>query len=279
MNAVEKSTRRGFLRKGGAAALAGAIPLFVPQHVLGSPAAPGANGQIVLGIVGMGQRGNQLLANIPTAGRVAAICDADARKTAAASKKCQAPWKVYRNYRRMLEQRDLDAIIVCPCDHHHVLAGILACQAGKDVYCEKPLSLYIREGRALVNAARKYKRVVQTGTQQRSMEMDRFACEFVRGGGIGKIKWVECVNFNGPLAYPAEGLPAEPIPEGVDWELWQGQAPSRCFNRELFKHWSDGPGRWWGMWQDYSNRQLTGLGAHAFDMVQYALGADETGPV
>ena len=127
------------------------------------------------------------------------------RKTAAVTTKHRADWKIYQDYRKLIEQPDLDAVIVAACDHHHVLASILACQAGKDVYCEKPLSLYIREGRALVTAARKYGRVVQHGTQQRTMEMNRFACEFVRDGGIGKIRAVECVNFKGPIPYPAEG--------------------------------------------------------------------------
>ena len=279
MTALKKTTRRVFLRNGSAATLAAATPSIVARHVLSSPDAPGANEQIVLGIVGMGQRGNQLLANIPATGRVAAICDADSRKTADALKRHQASWKVHRDYRKMVEQRDLDTVIVCACDPHHVLAGIFACLAGKDVYCEKPLSLYIPEGRALVKAARKYGRVVQTGTQQRTMEMNRFACEFVRAGGIGQLEAVECVNFTGPIPYPAEGLPEEPAPHGMDWELWQGQAPGRPFNRQLFAHWTDRVGHWWGNWQDYSNGQLTGLGAHAFDMVQYALGADETGPV
>jgi hypothetical protein len=121
--------------------------------------------------------------------------------------------------------------------------------------------------------------VVQTGTQQRTMEMNRFACEFVRDGGIGKIHAIECVNFRGPLPYPAEGLPAEPVPEGVNWQLWQGPAPERPFNQRLFSHWTDGAGNWWGNWRDYSVSQLTGLGAHAFDMVQYGVGMDESGPV
>jgi predicted dehydrogenase len=256
-----------------------ALPAFIPRHVLGSAEAPGANEQIVLGIIGMGQRGVQLLGNIPESGRVAAICDADARKTAAATAKHKFAWKVYQDYHRLIEQKDLDAVIVCPCDHHHVLASILACRAGKDVYCEKPLSLYIREGRALVTAARQHGRVVQTGTQQRTMEMNRFACEFVRNGGVGAVRAVECVNFGGPIPYPAAGLPEEPIPAGVDWDLWQGPAPAHPFNRRLFAHWTDNAGGWWGNWRDYSNGQLTGLGSHAFDMVQYALAADQSGPV
>jgi predicted dehydrogenase len=274
-----RQSRRRFLMGSVKAAGAMTVPYFVPSASLASDNRPGANDRIVLGIIGMGQRGNQLLGNIPATGRVAAICDADSRKTSAAVAKHQADWKIYQDYREMLDQRDLDAVIVCPTDHHHVSASILACQAGKDVYCEKPLSLYICEGRALVNAARKYERVVQTGTQQRTMEMNRFACEFVRAGGIGEVRVVECVNFNGPIPYPAEGLPGEAIPPGVNWELWQGQAPQRPFNQQLFAHWTEGLGNWWGSWRDYSNGQLTGLGSHAFDMVQYALGADETGPV
>lgn len=272
--------RRRFLQRGAAAAASAlALPTFIPRHVSATRTAPGANERIVVGIIGMGVRGDQLILNIPESGRVGAICDADTRKTTEVTRKHKAGWKVYQDYRQMMEQGDLDAVMVAACDHHHVLASILACQAGKDVYCEKPLSLYVREGRALVEAARRYQRVVQTGTQQRTMEMNRFACEFVRDGGIGEIHAVECVNFRGPIPYPAEGLAAEPIPQGVDWELWQGQAPARPFNRRLFAHWTDGVGQWWGNWRDYSNSQLTGLGSHAFDMVQYALGADETGPV
>ncbi len=280
MSAKSEMTRRRFVRRGAlTASTVLALPTFVPRHVLGSANAPGANEQIVLGIVGMGQRGNQLLLNVPKSGRVAAICDADSRKTAAATKTHQADWSIYQDYRKMFDRSDLDAIIVCPCDHHHVLASMLACQAGKDIYVEKPLSLYIQEGRALVNAVRKYGRVAQTGTQQRTMEMNRFACELVRDGGIGKIHTVECINFKGPIPYPAEGLPEEPVPDGVDWDLWQGQAPARPFNRQLFSHRVDGVERWWGAWRAYSNSTLTGLGAHAFDMVQYALGMDDTGPV
>ena len=145
---ASQPTRRDFL---GQAARVGAIlgyPYVVPSTALSSERQPGANGRIVLGIVGMGQRGNQLLANIPASGQVAAICDVDSRRTAAALKQHHASWKVYQDYRQMFEQPDLDAVIICTVDHHHVQASMLACQAGKDVYCEKPLSVYLREGRA-----------------------------------------------------------------------------------------------------------------------------------
>lgn len=273
-------SRRRFLHGAAlTAASAIAIPTIIPRHVLGSTSAPGANDQIVVGIIGMGMRGNQLVVNVPESGRVGAICDADMRKTATATENHQRDWKIYRDYRKLIEQEDLDAVMVSTVDHHHVLASILACQAGKDVYCEKPLSLYLREGRALVDAARKYERVVQTGTQQRTMEMDQFACEFVRDGGIGEIRAVECVNFKSSMPIPTGGLPEQPIPEGVDWDLWQGQAPVHPFNIELFQHWTAKNGRWWGNWREYANSQVTGMGAHAYDMVQYALGMDEAGPV
>jgi predicted dehydrogenase len=280
MISKERMNRRRFLHETTTRVAVGVtVPTIIPRHVLGSPESPGANDQIVLGIVGMGVRGSQLILNIPSDGRVAAICDVDDRKIDAVMSRHKAKWQVFHDYRRLVERKDLDAVMVAACDHHHVLASMLACQAGKDVYCEKPLSLYIREGRALVHAARKYNRVVQTGTQQRTMEMNRFACEFVRNGGVGRLHAVECVNFKGPIDYPSEGLSSEQIPHGVDWQRWQGQAPARPFNRKLFSHWTDNAGGWWGNWSDYSNSQLTGLGSHAFDMVQYSLGMDSTGPV
>ena len=133
---------------------------------------------------------------------------------------------------------------------------------------------------ALVRAARKYNRVVQVGSQQRSMEMDRFACELVRDGGIGKLQLVEAVCFVGPMPYPRQGLPEEPIPAGFNWDLFQGPAPFHPFNRDLCRP-KDSPerGHKWIDWRDYAGGGATDMMAHAMDMVQYALGADATGPV
>jgi predicted dehydrogenase len=224
----------------------------------------------------MGERGLQLVKNISASGRIAAICDADARKTTVALQENQVDWSVYDDYRRLIEQKDLDAVLICTPHHQHVMPGILACQAGLDVYVEKPLSLYVTEGRALVKAARKYGRIVQTGSQQRSMEMDRFACEFVREGGIGKVKCVEAVNFPGPFRYPEKGLPETPIPPELNWEMWQGSAPTRPFNPRLAMKELEGG---WLSWRDYSGGYGADLFAHSYDMIQYALGMDETGPI
>lgn len=265
-----RQNRREFLGWATAGAAAVALPEFVPGTVFAGEGRPGANERITVGIIGMGVRGNQLLMNIPADGQVAAVAEPHRSKLAASIEKHRGRWTTYADYRRLIEQRDLDAVIVCPTDPHHVLASMLACAAGKDVYVEKPLSLYVNEGRALVKAARRYRRVVQTGTQQRTMEMNRFACEFVRDGGIGKIRWVEMVNF--PSSEICPGFPAEPIPEGLDWDLWQGPCAERPYNSQLHE-------KWWGRWRDYAGHMMTFVGAHAFDMLQYALGADDTGPV
>jgi predicted dehydrogenase len=142
--------------------------------------------------------------------------------------------------------------------------------AGKDVYAEKPLTLYIKEGRALVNEARKYKRIVQVGTQQRSMEMNRVACQLIRNGGLGKILEVRAVAYGGPDPSPVQGFPTESIPKGLDWNMWLNQASERPFN-----------GQWlgWMRWRDFGGGQMTNWGAHGVDQIQWALATDQTGPV
>src|SRR5438067_1092288 len=122
----------------------------------------------------------------------------------------------YQDYRKMIAEAKLDAVLITACDHHHVQAAVHACQAGLDVYVEKPLSVTIREGRVLVNAARKYQRVVQVGSQQRSMEMNQFACRFVREGGIGKVSRVTLNNYAGPMRYEDHRatLAAQPVHSG-----------------------------------------------------------------
>ncbi len=154
-------------------------------------------------------------------------------------------------------------------DHGRVRCAIHAVQAGKDVYAEKPLSLYVAEGRALVRAVRKYDRILQVGSQQRSMAMNRLACDFVRNGGLGRIRLVLGVDYSAPVQ--VGGLPEEPVPEGMNWDMWLGQTALRPYNPELFTHWM----RYW----DYSGADMTNWGAHGIDQVQAALGMDQTGPV
>ena len=256
--------------------------LFIPSHVFGAAGRPGANERIVIGVIGTGIRGRHLIGDMPAGGRIAALCDCyEPRIDQVRKLHPEAKFAAYPDYRTMIEEGNLDAVIVTAPDHHHVHAAMLACRAGLDVYCEKPLSLTIDEGRRLVNAVRRYRRVLQVGSQQRSMEMDRFACKFVRDGGIGKVSKVEVKNFPGPLRY--EELPNEPVPKAMHWDLFCGSRPFRNYNWRLWqkdeRSWQGKNWRGWDMWRDYSGHLMTNHGAHAIDMVQWALGTDGTGPV
>lgn len=289
-------TRRQLLQRGlWTAGTACALPHFVPATTLGSPAQSSVDGRLRLGVIGTGSRGKYLIANLPAAARVVAICDCYRPRMAntlqperafaallESFRKQDAPHcATYQDYRRMLDQEHLDAVVIATPDHHHVLAALLACQAGLDVYVEKPLSLTIAEGRMLVTAVARSGRVVQVGSQQRSMEINRLGCAFIRNGGLGKVSRVQLPNFAGPRRYT--DLPAEPLPDGLDWDLFCGPTPLRSHHRQLWvkdefrvagQLW-----RGWDLWRDYSGHLMTNWGAHSVDMVQLALGMDHTGPV
>src|SRR5437016_6127846 len=172
---MQKVSRRRFakaLMTGGAA-----LPYLSPRRVLG------ANDRIRIGVIGVGNRSNLLIDQLPEGAEIVAVADCYEKRCHDAAAKRHAQWRIYHDYRQLLDQKDIDGVIVGTNDHARVLCSIHALQAGKDVYGEKPLTLYIAEGRALVRAARKYNRVFQVGSQQRSMAMNRLACDFVRQGG------------------------------------------------------------------------------------------------
>ncbi len=276
--------RRRFLSTLVAASGALVLPSFVPQTALG------ANQRIGLGMIGAGRRTHQMLREVQDAtgtqgdARVVAVSDVWPKKSAdwlAAYRKGMPAGSVdgeipaMIDYRKLLD-RHVDAVIVTTCDHWHALSAIHACQAGKDVYGEKPLSLTIAEGRAMVNAVRKYQRVFQTGAQQRSNPRNRQACELLRNGKLGQIKEVHCTNYGSSKPASLYKLKTEPVPEGMDWDRWCGQTElvPFSFNRYLTY---EKPG--WQWIREYSGGLLTNWGAHGLDMVQWALGADDTGPV
>lgn len=265
MPSRHRLTRRRFLCQTASAI---SLPFLIPQGVLGTPSRPGANDRVIIGFIGTGGRARQLMDHVPADGQIVAICDCYQQRTLDTLKEKQANWTTYQYHQKMLEAENLDAVVVATPDHARVLPCIHACQAGLDVYAEKPLTLTIAEGRVLVNAARKYQRVFQVGSQQRTMEMNRFACELVRTGGIGQLKRVHGVCYAGPRDY--QGLPAQPIPEGDDWDVWQAQTESRPFNHSLQFGWMG--------WRDYSGGEMTNWGAHGVDQIQWALGKSLTGP-
>jgi predicted dehydrogenase len=263
-----QSSRREFLKRAAAASTVFAAPTFIPARVLGREGAPGTNEQILIGIIGVGGRSRQLMDQIPETGRVVALADCYLQRATGAAKERQAKWPIYQDYRQMLDREKLDAVLVGTPDHARTLPCIHAVQAGLDVYAEKPLTVYVKEGRVLVDAVRKHQRVFQVGTQQRTMEINRFCCEFVRAGKIGTVKKVSAVNYPGPRRY--EGLPEEPIPATDDWNTWCGPTELRPFNQHLQFGWMQ--------WRDYSGGEMTNWGAHGIDQIQWALGKDDTGP-
>jgi predicted dehydrogenase len=261
-------SRRQLLVEGVAAF---ALPLLVPSQVLGKPRRPGANDRIRLGFIGVGRRGQQLLEAMPEGAKVVAVCDVYRPRAEVVGAKYHA--KAVHDFRRVLDRKDMDVVVIATPDHWHALPAVLACQAGKDVYCEKPLALTVREGRLMVKAARKYHRVFQVGTQQRSLRPNRIACKIVRSGAMGAVKRVIVSNNRSPSG---DWLPREDVPEGLDWSQWLGQAPDIPYNNKyLFPE--NEPG--WSSRYAFSGGEMCGWGAHGFDQVQWALGMDDSGPV
>lgn len=265
----QRVTRRRLLQQAGGAAAAIAVPTIVPSSVFG---AEPPSEQVRIGFIGVRNRGMQNLE--PLMKHAAALCDVDQTVLAKAKnvvdKKNGGDIPVYSDYRKLLERKDLDAVVITTPDHWHALQTIDACEAGKDVYCEKPLTLTIHEGRKMVKAARKHNRVVQTGSQQRSDDRFRQACELVRAGRLGKLKVIKVglpgVNMEGP-AKPDSNPPPE-----LDYNSWLGPAPERPYNANRVHY-------YFRFFWNYSGGQMTNFGAHHLDIAQWALGMDESGPV
>jgi len=264
-----KATRREFL--GRAASAAAGAPLVIPAGALGAGGQAAPRGRIGLGASGWGGRGRGVFGHISGLHGVqgVAACDLIPERLAEAKGRGLA---TCTDFREMLARDDVDAVTVATPSQWKPLHTIAAAKAGKDVFCEKPMSLTVRDGRAMVEAVRRYGRVFQHGTQQRSAREFRFSCEMVRSGRIGELKYAE-VYVGGP-ARPCN-LPAQPVPKGFDWDTWLGPAPWRPFNAAICMR---GCGGWEGYF-DYSGGGMTGWGSHHFDIAQWGLAADETGPV
>ena len=233
----------------------------------------GANDRIGVGYIGLGARGNHILHHLPDDAEIAAVCDVDARRVArvAESRKCAA----CGDYRELLDNKDVHAVVITTPDHWHALQSIHACQAGKDVFCEKPLSLTVREGRAMVDAARRYNTMFQVGPQQRSIPAAIRACEFVRAGRLGKIREVHATNNRTSRDCD---LPGEPVPEGLDWEMWQGPAPKRPFHSKIYAGSRLPDWFGWMAFKPWSGGMMTSWGTHGMDLIQWGLGMDSSGP-
>lgn len=293
---IMKHPRRRFLQFAAAAGVGALAGKQTAKSLAREHRAAKAD-QLRVGVVGTGMRGRYLIGNLPESATVAAICDCSKSRVtntlapqgefaSVLARFCEQDAKrcsVHSDYRRMFDREKLDAVVIAVPDHHHVPAALHALSAGLDVYLEKPLTVSISEGRLLVDAVRKTGRVLQVGSQQRTMEMNRLGCEFIRNGGLGKISHVELPNYPGPLPMSAADDYSEEPADDVDWNLFCGPTSLRPHNRQLWikDEFKVGDLLWrgWDLFRDYSGHMMTNWGAHSVDMVQYALGRDETGPV
>ncbi len=257
---MRKLTRRNFTRS---LAAAGLTTAFSRMRLLG------ANDRVRLGFIGLGNRGDQVLDGFleHKDAEVAALCDLHQPYMDFAAKKAGGIPRQFKDYRKLLELQGLDAVVISTPDHWHALQTIRACEAGKDVYVEKPLSLCVREGRKMVEAARKAKRVTQVGIMRRSSPECREAAEFIRSGGLGKITVVRAFHIQNEWPHGIGNPPDEEPPEGFDWESWLGPAPKVRYNknRTFYRF------RWF---YDHSGGQVTNFGVHYLDMIHWALGHD-----
>jgi len=285
-----KLNRRQFLKQvTGIACSTIALPYFVPSTVLGKAGNVPPSNRITLGFIGTGKQGKYLIRsflNSPGT-QVLAGCDVDKLKLEHGQKiveeyyanKSGMTYKGYKchgDFRELLARDDIDAVVIATPDHWHAITVIQSAKAGKDIYCEKPLSQTIIEARAMVNAVRRYGRVFQTGSMQRSDWHFRLGCELVLNGYIGELKHVT-VGVGGP---PQDRpLPAQPAPDYLDWDMWVGPALWRPYNSELSPHISVDVFPHWRNHSSFGGGGMTDWGAHHFDIAQWGLGMDDIGPV
>jgi len=285
-------SRRDFVSK---ASLALGSFLIVPRHFLGGKKADGSrylapSDIISLGFIGTGKQGRGLTSSFLSTNevRIAALSEVYQAKAQLTLDRIKTHYEkntqlgafsdipVYQDFRELLNRKDIDAVVIATPDHWHAAMAVRAAEAGKDIYCEKPLSLTVREGRAMVNAARKHKKVFQTGSMQRSWPEFRQTAELIRNGYIGEVKSIKVNVGAPPIAY---NLAEEKLPEGLDWGKWLGPNESVLFNSELAPPISKDVFPNWRLYREFGGGMVTDWGAHMFDIVQWSLGMDDSGPV
>jgi len=270
------SKRRNFLKSTAVAS----APFILPSSIWGAKVKP--NDRVVMGFIGMGKQNNGLLNNFIGQGiQAVAVCDVDTNRRKNAEKivnqkhknsDCQA----FVDYREITEDKNIDAVCIATPDHWHSVITISALKNGKDVYCEKPLTHNIHESVEVIKAVKKYNRILQTGSMQRSSSEFRIACELVRNEVIGKIKNVGIAV--GDPGRPCD-LPEESPEPGLNWNLWCGPAPLRAYSSVLSPRGIHNHFPAWRNYMEYGGGMVTDWGAHHIDIAQWGLGTDNSGPV
>ncbi len=298
MSRLFRPTRRQFLHSTTAAVGAFGVPTIIPASALGRDDKPPPSKRITVGVIGTGNMGMGDIRGFlgDNRAQVVAVCDVNKEspgywggaiagrepakrliEDAYAADKKSGTYKgcdTYVDFRELIDRKDIDVVVVSTPDHWHAIPVITAAKAGKDIYCQKPLSLTIAEGRAMSDAVRKNKRVFQTGSQQRSDKNFRRACELVRNGRIGKVTTVKVGLPGGrpDFAKTGDHKKPEPVPKGFEYDLWLGPAPEAAY----------APARCHVNFRwiyDYSGGQVTDWGGHHPDCAQWGLGTEHTGPV
>jgi predicted dehydrogenase len=247
-----------------------ALPALIPSGVLAAGGRPGANERLVVGHIGVGGMGNVHLGNmlqIQQEGKVqvAAVCDVDEGRLAAAVKRAGAGVMPYRDYRYLLQRNDIDAVLIGTPDHWHGVQTVHACQTGKHVYVEKPACVTIDEGRAMVAAARRYDRAVQVGAQGRTGWGAYYTCRAIRNGIVGRVGRVTCWHYENPV--DTNPVPDSEPPASLDWDLWLGPLRWRPYNARY----APGVFRWL---LESGGGQIRDRGAHQFSTILWCMNAD-----
>ncbi|MHC4995150.1 MAG: Gfo/Idh/MocA family protein, partial [Planctomycetota bacterium] len=277
--------RRTFVKGTAGTALAGGVaPMFIPGTALGLDGSIAPSNRTVIAHIGVGGRGSGLMRNFigEEIIQTAAVCDVDSQRRDKAAGFVDEHYtktkprtdfkgtKTYHDYREMLDDPDVDAVVVAIPDHWHALVTCHAAQAGKDIYCEKPLTLTVAEGRRVVDTVKRLGRVLQVGSHERSRSNARYACELVQNGRIGKL---HTIHINMPVTHgPIPPQPKMPVPPHLDWNTWLGPAPWAEYT-EKRSHFS------FRYILDYSGGEMTDRGAHVMDIAQLGNGTDHTTPV
>lgn len=285
---VGAMTRRRFLE--GCVGAAGAVllgPVVVPTSVFGADA---PSGRITVGCIGVGRMGLGDMKEILgfKQAQVVAVCDVDSKRLAHAKQLVEAHYSAqsaggsykgcagYKDFRELIARDDIDAVAIATPDHWHTLPAIAAAKAGKDIFIQKPLTLTIQEGRILSDTVRRYGRVLQVGSQQRSESNFRYGCELVRNGRIGNLHTVKVGFGTDPATGPQPNMP---VPDWLDYDMWLGPTPWAAYTEERVhpQNGYDRPG--WLRISDYGAGMITGWGSHHNDIAQWGMGAEYTGPV
>ena len=272
-------SRRQFLKRAvRVTAGAMAFPYLVPSSALGKAGNIAPSNRIVMGVIGTGLQGVSDMRSFlgKDEVQVLAVCDVDKAHRDRAKQIVDQTYgnndcASYNDFREVTRRNDIDAVVISTPDHWHVLPAIDAAEHGQDLYVEKPLTLTIKEGRVLSDVVRRYGRVLQTGSQQRSDRNFRFVCELVRNGRLGKLHTVR-VSIPGNNRTTGPTWTPQPVPDGFDYDFWLGPAPWQPYHEQRCHY-------QFRFILDYSGGQVTNWGAHYLDIAQWALGMDDSGPV